>query len=1100
MIRINLPIDPCERDIVETVFRNMFTIVVGETGSGKTSRLPQFLYNVKGLPEGHKVAVSEPRRNATISSATRVSDELGVKLGEEVSYQIRFDPDHRSNKEVICFMTTGILLHELQNDPDLNNYTIVIIDEAHERSIESDTILGLLKQIEERGNRADDLRIIIASATIDAQKFSNFFDGAPVIEVSGRTFPVNVHHDTRDYSPEETSEYVNGRKIIYPPPYVDAMAERVQKLCAETTDGDILCFLPGMSEIESTYEAIQEFKIAEIKIHRLHGGVSMEDQMEAINPSNTRKVILSTNIAETSLTISGVTYVIDCGFIKQKELDPRTGTEALKVVEHSRAGCNQRAGRAGRTKPGECYRLFTEHSLQNRLAFTKPEIQRVNLTNTVLRLLSGGITDIESFPFLDPPDRTALSKAVQTLRRLGAVNEKHEITNLGEQMAGIPVEPQMAKMLIAAIRLGCLKEALTVAAFLSNRSMYYRPKDKEDMPIAKQMWSKVQDQRSDFLTYIKIWKLYHEAGMEEDGESRGQWAARHYLNNKALREVGKVRNQLVEIMDRARIRLTTSDDADALHKSILAGYSDNLMKAGMRFVYQHLEAGAVSRHPGTVLFKSVSPLLVAVGIQKKGKQTGGEQKTYMDHVGPVNPEWLQEICPENTTVSYDWDSLNNNEITGKPEINQTITFRDVWKFVAKIDMEKITVLTEEEKKLLFAGLMYKMALTAQVEITAMEGMTFHIKPHRKHLDYEIAKGKAFVKKFFGGMEIDIDDGYIDFSTDAEMTEALLRQFSLQLREHTSALLEEKAGAKVRLLKEKLDVMKAKMTADDVALITSYHTYDYDSHAEAIYDIFHCSVSELLSKCSGRLADVEWNIRTVRVYYSILIPIARRMKEDEEEKEYEKKLKQAKISLLNDHVNEEYMLCPVCNSDINPDLARAGKTSCDCDEASYQEQFAFTEEKEVLLLKTEAKGTLVAELVAVRSTKEAPYHHMLRTYSSRIPQGTFNFEITYYYEEPEADKLEAYRQRDDREKDNKALKLAQKSVRAGDSVVLTFTRGANGKGQAQWQKQDGKTLYVCDKNNDMQPSVDNRKFFCRKGEAFKKAGRVSLVMVRPFLAC
>lgn len=434
----SLPVFPFRDDIIEAVRNHQVLIIEGETGSGKTTQIPQYLHEAGFTDDGKKIGCTQPRRVAAMSVASRVAQEMSVKLGNEVGYSIRFE-DCTSERTIIKYMTDGTLHREFLSEPDLQSYSVMIIDEAHERTLHTDILFGLVKDI---ARFRTDLKLLISSATLDAEKFSEFFDDAPIFRIPGRRFPVDIYYTK---APEAD--------------YVDACVISVLQIHATQPLGDILVFLTGQDEIETCQELLQDrvrrlgSKLRELIILPVYANLPSDMQAKIFDPTppGARKVVLATNIAETSLTIDNIIYVIDPGFAKQNNFNSRTGMESLMVVPISKASANQRAGRAGRVAPGKCFRLYTawayKHELEDN---TIPEIQRINLGNAVLTLKALGINDLVHFDFLDPPPHETLVLALEQLYALGALNHHGELTKLGRRMAEFPVDPMMAKMLLAA--------------------------------------------------------------------------------------------------------------------------------------------------------------------------------------------------------------------------------------------------------------------------------------------------------------------------------------------------------------------------------------------------------------------------------------------------------------------------------------------------------------------------------------------------------------------------------------------------------------------------------------------------------------------------
>ncbi len=470
--RKTLPAWDAKEKLFKLLDENQVIILQGETGSGKTTQVPQFLLESNFLLRKKGIGITQPRRVAAMSVARRVSEELDVILGEEVGYSIRFE-DCFSNKTLIKYMTDGMLLREAILDPLLNNYSIVILDEAHERTIATDILFGLMKEILPKRK---DLKLVVMSATMDTKKFQDYFN-APILDVPGRMFPVEIL-----YSKEPEDDYF------------EAVINTAIQIHKYEKEGDILIFLTGEEEIENAcYRLRTEFyqmqSIGEANILPLYSSLPPYQQQRIFDPAPPknkygkfgRKIIISTNIAETSVTIDGIVYVIDAGLSKQKIYNPRLRMESLLVSEISKASAKQRAGRAGRTRPGKCFRLYTEESFTKILQDnTYPEILRSNLSSVVLQLKKLGIDDLVHFDFMDPPAPETMMRALEMLNYLGALDDEGDLTQLGAKMAQIPLEPELAKILLSAEKYKCVNEILTIVSLLSVPNLFLRPKDDVD--------------------------------------------------------------------------------------------------------------------------------------------------------------------------------------------------------------------------------------------------------------------------------------------------------------------------------------------------------------------------------------------------------------------------------------------------------------------------------------------------------------------------------------------------------------------------------------------------------------------------------------------
>lgn len=614
---MNFPISGYEKRIVESVHENQVTIIVGETGSGKTTQIPQMLYRA-GFAKSAMIGVTEPRRIAAISTAEFVASQLGVTVGGKVGYQVRFD-DSSSEGTAIKFMTDGILLREFQVMQGLMKYSVIVVDEAHERSENIDFVLGLLKELLPK---RDMLRVVVASATIDEQKFSKYFWDAPVINVSGRMFPV---------------ETVWANENVHEDDMVSWMAEQVLRIHTQKEPGDILAFMTGQDDISRTIDAIEELKMPGLVAVPIYGALSNEAQRDIFRDyRGKRKVIVATNIAETSLTIDGIKYVVDSGLIKQSNFHPEMGIQSLDVVEHSQSGCEQRKGRAGRTQSGICYRAYTKENFEARQKFTKPEILRTSLASVVLAMEDMEIKNIRDFDFIDSPEKSAFNEAYETLIALGAIErEKVGLTELGKAMAKLPLEPRISRMLLEAEKHGCVKNVATIAPFLEARNVFSRPRGKEnEADIAHTKFK--QSEFGDAMAYYSVWKGYEKSGLSDD------WAYKNYLQPKSLREIVKIRTQLLKILDMNNIELSEKEDSVAMARAIAAGLAYNLFQHMSRGLYTGVLREGVSAkvHPGSALFRNQGVRwMVATDIRETSQ-------VWAMGCTAVKPEWLPEIAPK----------------------------------------------------------------------------------------------------------------------------------------------------------------------------------------------------------------------------------------------------------------------------------------------------------------------------------------------------------------------------------------------------------------------------------------------------------------------
>ncbi|KAH8825038.1 pre-mRNA splicing factor [Flagelloscypha sp. PMI_526] len=624
--RKSLPIYTYRDDLIKAIAEYQILIVVAETGSGKTTQLPQYLHEAGYTKDGMKVGCTQPRRVAAMSVAARVAEEMGTKLGYEVGYSIRFE-DCTSDKTVLKYMTDGMLLREFLTEPDLAGYSALVIDEAHERTLSTDILFALIKDI---ARFRPELKLLISSATMDAYKFSEYFDGAPIFNVPGRKYPVEIF-----YTPQPEANYLH------------AAITTVFQIHTTQPKGDILVFLTGQEEIEACHENLQETaralgnKIAELIICPIYANLPSEMQAKIFEPTpdGARKVVLATNIAETSITIDGVVFVIDPGFVKQNSYNPRTGMSSLTVVPCSQAAAKQRAGRAGRVGPGKAFRLYTRWAFMNELEeSTVPEIQRTNLGMVVLLLKSLGINDLIGFEFMDPPPGETLMRALELLYALGALNDRGELTKLGRRMAEFPVDPMLSKAIIASEDYSCTDEVLTIISMLQESgSLFYRPKDKK--LHADQARQNFVRPGGDHFTLLNVWEQWAETNYSQ------QFCYEQFLQFKSLSRARDIRDQLAGLCDRVEVVVKSnpnSNDTTPIQKALTAGYFYNtasLQKSGDS--YRTLKTHhTVYIHPSSSLFQHQPPVRAVLYYELVMTS-----KSYMRQIMEIKPSWLMEVAP-----------------------------------------------------------------------------------------------------------------------------------------------------------------------------------------------------------------------------------------------------------------------------------------------------------------------------------------------------------------------------------------------------------------------------------------------------------------------
>ncbi|KAM4835739.1 pre-mRNA-splicing factor ATP-dependent RNA helicase DHX16 [Thomomys bottae] len=620
-VRRSLPVFPFREELLAAIANHQVLIIEGETGSGKTTQIPQYLFEEGYTKNGMKIACTQPRRVAAMSVAARVAREMGVKLGNEVGYSIRFE-DCTSERTVLRYMTDGMLLREFLSEPDLASYSVVMVDEAHERTLHTDILFGLIKDV---ARFRPELKVLVASATLDTARFSAFFDDAPVFRIPGRRFPVDIFYTK---APEAD--------------YLEACVVSVLQIHVTQPPGDILVFLTGQEEIEAACEMLQDrcrrlgSKIRELLVLPIYANLPSDMQARIFQPTppGARKVVVATNIAETSLTIEGIIYVLDPGFCKQKSYNPRTGMESLTVTPCSKASANQRAGRAGRVAAGKCFRLYTAWAYQHELEETTvPEIQRTSLGNVVLLLKSLGIHDLVHFDFLDPPPYETLLLALEQLYALGALNHLGELTTTGRKMAELPVDPMLSKMILASEKYSCSEEILTVAAMLSvNNSIFYRPKDK--VVHADNARVNFFLPGGDHLVLLNVYTQWAESGYSS------QWCYENFVQFRSMRRARDVREQLEGLLERVEVGLSSCQgDYIRVRKAITSGYFYHiarLTRSGYRTVKQQQ---TVFIHPNSSLFEQQPPRWLLY------HELVFTTKEFMRQVLEIESSWLLEVAP-----------------------------------------------------------------------------------------------------------------------------------------------------------------------------------------------------------------------------------------------------------------------------------------------------------------------------------------------------------------------------------------------------------------------------------------------------------------------
>jgi ATP-dependent RNA helicase HrpA len=612
-----LPICARREEIAKAIFAYQVVIVCGETGSGKTTQLPKICLELGRGVEG-LIGHTQPRRIAARATATRVAQELKTELGTAVGYKIRFT-DRVGPRSYIKIMTDGILLAETQGDRELRQYDTLIIDEAHERSLNIDFLLGYVKQLLPR---RPDLKLVITSATIDAERFSKHFDGAPVIEVSGRLYPVEVRY--RAVESEDEDYDLN-----------EAISDAAEELAREG-QGDVLVFLPGEREIREAAETLRKHHPPHTEILPLFGRLSAEEQERIFKPHGGRRIILATNVAETSLTVPGIRYVVDTGLARVKRYSYRSKVEQLRVENISQASAKQRAGRCGRVASGVCVRLYAEEEFTSRPAFTDPEVLRSSLANVILRMKSLGLGMVEEFPFIDPPASKAIQDGYALLAELGAVDEANELTEIGRQLAKLPVDPRIGRMVLAAKSENALGEVLVIAAALSVQDPRQRPSERA--AAADEAQKRFNDEKSDFLSWLKLWRFFDEAlAHRKSSRKLHETCREHFLSFNRMREWRDIHGQIKELAVELGWRISeTPATYQQVHQALLAGLLGNVGMKTEEGNYLGARGIRFWIHPASGVRRKAGRWVMAAELTET-------TRLYARCVATIEPEWLESI-------------------------------------------------------------------------------------------------------------------------------------------------------------------------------------------------------------------------------------------------------------------------------------------------------------------------------------------------------------------------------------------------------------------------------------------------------------------------
>jgi len=623
----DLPVCEKRDDIAQLIANNQVVVLAGETGSGKTTQIPKICLSIGRGTRG-LIGHTQPRRIAANTVATRIAEELHTRLGDKVGYQVRFS-DQSSEQTLIKVMTDGILLAEIQHDPYLNKYDTLIIDEAHERSLNIDFLLGYLKQLLPR---RPDLKLIITSATIDLEKFSQHFNNAPIIEVSGRTYPVDVWYRPLFESSAKEDEGEDTEQDIY-----SAMVEAVheieshEKSSGGPRGGDILIFLSGEREIREAADTLRKAQFAHMEVIPFYARLSLAEQQRVFAPHTGRRIVLATNVAETSITVPGIRYVIDPGFARISRYSYRTKVQRLPIEPVSQASANQRKGRCGRVAEGICIRLYSEDDFNNRPAFTDAEILRTNLAAVILQMLQLKMGDIHKFPFIDAPDHRLISDGYKLLEELQAVNTKNQLTSVGTQLSKLPLDPRLARMLLAAQEQSCVRELLIIASALSVQDPRERPVEKQQ--TADQSHRRFWTEFSDFAGFVNLWDYFETQRQELSQNQLRKLCKKEFLNYMRLREWRDIHHQLcVAIKDLGFQVNTVPAGYDPVHKALLSGLLGNLGFNHEEREYLGARNRKFSIFPGSSLIKKTPKWIMAAELIETSK-------LFAHTVAKIEPEW-----------------------------------------------------------------------------------------------------------------------------------------------------------------------------------------------------------------------------------------------------------------------------------------------------------------------------------------------------------------------------------------------------------------------------------------------------------------------------
>ncbi|KAN0030404.1 hypothetical protein ACTA71_010169 [Dictyostelium dimigraforme] len=639
----SLPVFSAKDALLNNFKEHSTVIIISETGTGKTTQIPQYLYD-NGYKDKGIIAITQPRRVAAVSISKRVSQEMGVELGEQVGYCVRFDDKTNENTK-LKYMTDGMLVREAMLDSSLSKYSVIILDEAHERTLNTDVLFGLLKSIQKRREKKhpvsgvyNPLKIIIMSATLDAELFSNYFNNAPVLYIEGRQFPVQIY-----YTEETQKDYVDAALITVLQIHIAHLTDKSINKEEEEDGGDILVFLTGRDEIENLEKLLLD------RIPRLPNGskdlivcpifsaLPQEQQMKVFEkaPKGSRKVILATNIAETSLTINGIRYVVDSGAVKSKIFNPKIGIDSLNIIPISKASAKQRTGRAGREFEGKCYRLYTKETFEKLDSSSIPEIKRSNIANVILQLKTIGINDILGFDFLESPPVASVMKSLELLYCLEAISDNGSLTELGKKMALFPLDPMYSKTLIKSMEFECSEEVLIIISILSVESIFFTPKDKKkEVEDVKKIFFSPE---GDHITFLNVFREFQKSKPQQ----QQQWCFDHFINLKSMIKVLNVFEQLVKYCISLKLPIIScGSDFDRVKKSFIGGFFLNTAILQPDKKYKTMvDNKEIQIHPTSFLFDQKPQHILY-------NELTITTKAFARNIIPIESTWLTEICPK----------------------------------------------------------------------------------------------------------------------------------------------------------------------------------------------------------------------------------------------------------------------------------------------------------------------------------------------------------------------------------------------------------------------------------------------------------------------